>query len=526
MKSKQIFFYLIAPCLLSSCAYLQSASKQDEFVQNQKTNPGQYNLKHIIDRDTFFVYGLILDKSGKQIDQSFSVAAYSDRFRPHELVDVTHFASIGTHYALNLPAGKYDLLVLADKDKNKILEQSEVMGRRQVELNPITSTEKVLTDFDIDLSKSSKIDWNINILVPQAPEIEKTLFYPQGTIRKFDDPIFDPELATLGMYEPAAFLERAPTMFYTLEEFLPYKVPVIFVHGMDGTVRDFIPIIEKMDRERYVPWFFYYPSGMDLDHLAENFYRLFLSGILFPRTDVPMIIVAHSMGGLVVREAINLQQGTKSENTVALLITLASPFGGHPDAALGVKNAPMVMPSWRDLNPDGQFIRKLFRKPLPASVQHQLLYAYANPDTFKPDENSDGVVPLYSQLHPVAQKQSSRNIGFNSSHTDIKKDTAPIDHIIKSIQSVKGFYPESHVQVMMLGGYDVELGDRYNDREKYIIKVLGKYMSALSKGKLVPVNSFQRHFIKVSQGKAKASHFAEKAWLKFVKEYPRIIKIQ
>ena len=68
MKSKQIFFYLIAPYLLSSCAYLQSASKQDEFAQSQETNPGQHNLKHIIDRDTFFVYGLILGGPGNQID--------------------------------------------------------------------------------------------------------------------------------------------------------------------------------------------------------------------------------------------------------------------------------------------------------------------------------------------------------------------------------------------------------------------------------------------------------------------------
>jgi pimeloyl-ACP methyl ester carboxylesterase len=397
MKSKLIIIYLIAPCLLSSCVYLQSVTKQDEFIQSQETNPGQYNLKHIIDCDTFFVYGLILDESGKQIDQSFSVAAYSDRFQPHELVDVTHYASIGTHYALNLPAGKYDLLVLADKDKNNILEQSEVVGRRQLELNLNTSTGKVLTDFDIDLSKSSKIDWKINIPVPQLPEIEKTLFYPQGSIRILGDSIFSSELSTLGMYEVAAFLEQAPTMFYTLEEFLPYKVPVIFVHGMGGTVREFIPIIEKMDREHYVPWFYYYPSGCNLDHLAENFYQLFLSGKLLPRVDVPMIIVAHSMGGLIAREALNLQQGTKSENTVALLITLASPFGGHPDAASGVNNAPMVMPSWRDLNPDGQFIRKLFRKPLPASVQHQLLYAYTTPDTLNPRENSNGVLPQYSQ---------------------------------------------------------------------------------------------------------------------------------
>ncbi len=321
---------------------MQNVSNYELYVKNQKINPELHNLKHIIDRDTFFVYGLILDKSGTHTGQPLSVAAYSDRFKPHELVDVTHFASINTHYALNLPPGSYDLLVLADKDKNMLFEQSEVVGRRQVELKLNVSKEKVLTDFDINISNSSEIDWNINIPVLQAPEIEQSLVYPVGSIRRLSDPIFDQSLSTLGMYEPAAFLERAPSMFYTLEEYLPYKVPIIFVHGIGGTVREFIPIIEKIDRERYVPWFFYYPSGSNLDQLAENFYRLYLSGKLFPRIGPPMIIVAHSMGGLVVREALNLQQGTKNENSVALLITIASPFGGHPDAASGVKNAPMV----------------------------------------------------------------------------------------------------------------------------------------------------------------------------------------
>ena len=526
MKIKRIILFFVAPFMLSSCAYMESVSKQDELVQSQEKNPGLHNLKHIIERDTYFVYGLVLDTSGMFTDQPLSVAAYSDRFKLHELVDVTHFSSVNTHYALNLPVGKYNLLVLADKDRNKILEPTEVVGRRQIEIKKSTSTEKVLTDFDISLSSDSMVNWSINIPVPSTPEIEKTLFYPQGTIRRLDDPIFGSELSTLGMYEPAAFLERAPTMFYSLEEFMPYKVPVIYVHGMGGTVREFIPIIEQMDRERYVPWFFYYPSGSDLDHLAENFYRLFLSGKLFPRTDTPMIIVAHSMGGLVVREALNRQQGSKSENTVALLITLASPFGGHPDAASGVKNAPMVIPSWRDLNPDGHFIHKLFRKPLPTSVRHQLLYSYANPDTFKFGENSDGVVPLSSQLHPVAQKQSNSNIGFNSSHVGILKDNAAIQHVINSMQSVNGFYPEPHVKVMQSGGYDIELGDSYTDIDKYAINVIGKYLAALWKGKLEAVTPFQRHFIKVSQGKAEASHFIEKAWLKFIKDYPDLIEQQ
>ena len=186
----------------------------------------------------------------------------------------------------------------------------------------------------------------------------------------------------------------------------------------------------------------------------------------------------------------------------------------------------MVLPAWRGLNSGGQFINKLFRKPLPASVHHQLLYAYANPAKFKPGENSDGVVPLHSQLHPVAQKQSGKNVGFNSSHTGILKDEVAINYIIESFQVVKRFYPEAHVRTMQAGGYDVELGDRYNNKEKYVINVLGKYLAALWKGKLVADTPFQRHFIKVSQGKAKASHFSEKTWLKFIKEYPHLLFIE
>ena len=103
----------------------------------------------------------------------------------------------------------------------------------------------------------------------------------------------------------------------------------------------------------------------------------------------------------------------------------------------------MVLPSWRDLDPGGQFIGKLFRKPLPTSVHHQLLYTYANPAKFKPNENSDGVVPLFSQLHLLAQKESSKNIGFNSNHTGILKDDVAIDHIIKSFQAGSRYFCES-----------------------------------------------------------------------------------
>lgn len=60
------------------------------------------------------------------------------------------------------------------------------------------------------------------------------------------------------------------------------------------------------------------------------------------------------------------------------MIIIDTPFFGHPAAASGEKHGLLVLPSWRDLNPESQFIKELFRKPLPKTIEHQLLYAYAN----------------------------------------------------------------------------------------------------------------------------------------------------
>jgi hypothetical protein len=56
-------------------------------------------------------------------------------------------------------------------------------------------------------------------------------------------------------------MERAPMMFYALEEDLGYKVPVVFVHGIDGSPRDFAEIVARLDPTRYRPWFFFFPPG-------------------------------------------------------------------------------------------------------------------------------------------------------------------------------------------------------------------------------------------------------------------------
>ena len=520
---KNIIICLFLLCALCSCSYVNHALIQAEYARIQKADPGQVNLKHMIDRETYIVIGRTIDQQARYTDLTLVVAAYSSKFKPHERVDTMYFAGAGTHFGLNLPEGDYQLLVFADRDKNRIFDQTEVIGQKAISLNQTTSPDKVLDRIEIQLSSPHRVNWAEAFSKPNIAEPQQSLFYPNGSIRSLDDPLFSENMATLGMYDPASFLEKSPTMFYALEEDLGFKIPVVFVHGVGGSIRAFEPIISQLDRERYKPWFFYYPSGGDLNQLAEIFHRIFLSGKVVNMYEMPMIIVAHSMGGLIVREALNVYDNSEKENKVGLLVTIATPFGGHPAAAAGEKHGLIVLPSWRDVNPENRFIQELFRKLLPETIEYQLLYAYDNPATLKIRKNSDGVVPLSSQLRLEAQRQATGQLGFESSHTGILENEAMITYIFERMDRVKNFYPESHLEVFRSGGYDVKLSDDYSPVSRYIIHTYGRYYMAISNGTLKPFFPLQEEFLRVVKGEGPPpKDSVVKDWLRFLKEYPEI----
>ena len=517
-------FILIA-CLVpwtASCTHLKYASVQAEYARIQSAEPAQLNVKHMIERETFFVHGRCVDAAGRYDDVPKAIAAFSSRYRENERVDTMQFQVAGSQFGLNLPEGAYDLLVFADIDGNGMFETSEVVGRRAIELDDARVPQKVLGQVDVELGDPVPADWNVMIEARHSTESAESLFYPAGTIRSLDDPLFDRSISTLGMYDPASFLERAPTMFYALEEDLGYKIPVIFVHGIAGSARDFVGLVKRLDRDRYKAWFFYYPSGGDLNQLAELFYQIFLSGKVYQSSGMPLVIVAHSMGGLIVREAINKYQDLPAENRVRLLITMASPFGGHPAAATGEKHGLIVLPSWRDLNPASPFIANLFRKPLPSFVHHELIYAFQNPGTIKLGENSDGVVPLSSQLDPRAQKQASGQFGFDNTHTGILDSDEVAARILNLMDNVENPFPESHLRVLHQGGYDVVLDAHYTPLAAYYIRTNGKYLMALSDGTLTPFLPEQDSFVELARGRRSPENQVEKDWMRFMAEHPEL----
>jgi uncharacterized protein YifE (UPF0438 family) len=234
---------------------------------------------------------------------------------------------------------------------------------------------------------------------------------------------------------------------------------------------------------------------------------------------MPMVIVAHSMGGLLVRDALNRQSGKKGETKVARLLTIASPLGGHPAAAMAAR-APLVIPSWRDVDPAGKFIRRLWRKKLPEDLEFHLFYAFGNEQMVKLGENSDGVVPLSSQLCRQAQDESTAQYGFNDTHTGILHNAEAIERMLAVIETVKAPFPDDHMAELFKGGYPVALGDEYLPSDKHYILKIGHWLDALATGRIAPTDPIQSHFVRVCQGAEPADTSIEKSWLRFVNEYP------
>ena len=241
-----------------------------------------------------------------------------------------------------------------------------------------------------------------------------------GEIVKLEEDRFSEEKGRLGLWEPIRFLEEVGGGLYFLESFNSAKIPVIFIHGAGGTPQSWTHILQRMDRRAFQPWLFFYPSGLYLDDATELF-RQAMSQMALTYRFEKLIIVAHSMGGLIARAGINLavQKGLWQEFPL-LFITISTPWGGIQGAKLAVDHSTIgIIPSWFDLAPGSPFQQKLFETHLPSSIHHYLFFSFKGGRNPFFNENNDGTVPLASQLTMEAQNSAEKIMGVNEGHTDV-----------------------------------------------------------------------------------------------------------
>ena len=239
-----------------------------------------------------------------------------------------------------------------------------------------------------------------------------------GELALIDDPRFAATRGEDGLWTPATSAMQSGFGLYFLESYDPDRTPVLFVHGAAGSPQDWRLAMERLDRRRYQPWFYVYPSGMRLDAAADALNEAVKA--LHERHPFPRLhVVAHSMGGLVSRRFIERNVLNDRQSYIDTFITFSSPWGGHEAAAIGVKRAPEVVPSWRDMADGSEFLNHLFDRRLKGKVRHHLFYGYrAGRSPILPAEN-DGTVSVASQTRREAVADAVEVRAFDETHMSI-----------------------------------------------------------------------------------------------------------
>ncbi|MHB8419133.1 MAG: esterase/lipase family protein [Myxococcales bacterium] len=251
-----------------------------------------------------------------------------------------------------------------------------------------------------------------------------------GKVTTLDDEAFSRDRVHDGLLQPVTAERPVGFGIYFLAPYSAAKTPVLFVHGMAGSPLDFRRAVEALDPARYQAWVMCYPTGMRLavvaqvlaDQLASLHRRLGFSRLL---------VVAHSMGGLVSRAAVLRLMRAGQAGFVEALVTMSTPYGGQTAAGFGARDAPGVVPAWTDLAPGSEFLRSL-EAPLSPALPFFLLFTFGNHGgerhfwdlarwfslaTFS--GSNDDAVTLASELAPYVQGDAVRMFGYDVDHSSI-----------------------------------------------------------------------------------------------------------
>jgi len=361
---------------------------------------------------------------------------------------VDHFVvDGGDRWFFRVSPGTYGLAAFADRNADLIYQPGEPFLRVDPERLLVCASGEELRDIALVIPEEGRprVAGDIDLTALQARTVHDQLAASMGlltaigTITTLEDPRFRVENAVSGMWAPFDFVFNFRPGVYFLQAYDPTKIPVLFIHGIQGTPISFRFLIEHLDADTFQPWVAYYPSGASLSLCAE--YLSQTMDKLRLRYGVKrVVVVSHSMGGLVARGFILRYLEAAQHSEIPLFVTLATPWGGHKSAELGVRYAPAVVRSWYDMAPDSRYLRDLFyqdpdimqrRRTLPRSVAHHLLFAF-NRNSASFGASDDRVVTVASQLRAEAQQEASRLYGFDLTHTSML-EAPEVAHLLNEI---------------------------------------------------------------------------------------------
>jgi pimeloyl-ACP methyl ester carboxylesterase len=393
-----------------------------------------------ISKDSCLLFGEVISKS--PLKKPIIVVAYSNSNGMVKIADYAVLSEPG-QYEMLVQEGNYEIFAFEDSNASLSYNQGEWAGYYGKPDKVKTQMGGVIVGLDIILASQTKqpVSSFANMLVEFSGGKRKPPT-SAGALANLDDPVFSAENGLSGFWAPLEFFNKTGCNISFLEPYDSKKIPLLFVHGAAGSPQDWRYFINHIDRSRYQPWIFYYPSGARLDTLSfllqtklYELYRKYEFESLY--------VVAHSMGGLVSRSAII--EKNNFTDSIKLFVSISTPWGGEQRAKTGVEKSPAVIPSWKDMEPDSEFIKRIFATKIDPSIRYYLFFGHKGGGSlFR--QNNDNTVTLESMLDSRAQADALKVTGLNEDHVSILSSPEMMGHFKAVLASTEANKDKKYIR--------------------------------------------------------------------------------
>ena len=321
-------------------------------------------------------------------------------------------------YMLYVAEGEYNVIAFIDFNENLIYESDDFAGCYGMPDIVSVKSEQVMGGLDIVVSEitGKSFGFPISIKASEYEDKKNPSLENEGVV-SLDDKIFSRKYSSMGLWSPAKFIIKAGINIYSLEKYDESKTPILYIHGAGGSPRDFNYLVKNINKGIYQPWFFYYPSGMNIEKISDILYKKI--EVLHNKYKFKVLyITAHSMGGLVSRALINKYESERKFDFLRLYISISTPYGGNEVSRLGVEYSPAHIPCWEDLATGSEFLKRLYINKMQSKIRFYLFFGYAGDSRISKDLD-DGKISLKSQLDPKAKAEAVLTCGFDEDHVSI-----------------------------------------------------------------------------------------------------------